>query len=441
MMRFFQKSTTIILALVLLTALSACSSSKSSTKLEGTRIAVLSDDSSLKIDERIAALPLVLPDTVQNSHWTQEAGQADHVAPHGALADKIEQVWQTSIGAGSNGTFRLLARPVAAGGRVYTMDATGEVRATLLENGEEIWAQDTTPEINDKPAMGGGLALDQARLYATTGHGEVLALDLTDGHILWRRNLTNPIRAAPAVENGRVFAVTIENKLTALSAEDGAVLWTHSGIVEPSTLSGMASPAVSGDSVVVAYSSGELFSLRVQNGRLLWTDSLAALRKGASLAGLSDIRAAPVVDRSLVIGVGHAGRMTGIDLSSGSRLWDADIGGVETPVSAGDTIFVLSGDQRVLALTRSGGKVRWVTDLPSYQDAEEKKGLLFWTGPVLAGNRLWVAGSNETLVALSPKNGVTLETLDLPDAAYIAPIIVDRTLLVVTDDGTLTAFR
>jgi outer membrane protein assembly factor BamB len=107
------------------------------------------------------------------------------------------------------------------------------------------------------------------------------------------------MHAAPTVSDNRIFVVTVDNELVALSAEDGQRQWSHNGIPETAGLLGSASPAVEGEIVVVAYNSGELFALRVENGRAVWSENLAASRTAdavprwpTSTAGRSSIAAA-----------------------------------------------------------------------------------------------------------------------------------------------------
>src|SRR3546814_4596588 len=104
------------------------------------------------------------------------------------------------------------------------------------------------------------------------------------------------MRAAPTVAGWGVFVVSIYNHLTALNAETGEKLWSHTGFSEPAGLLGGASPAVEGDIVVVPYSSGEIFALRVENGRVVWSDNLTAVRRVDALSSLADIRGGPVIE-------------------------------------------------------------------------------------------------------------------------------------------------
>jgi len=66
-----------------------------------------------------------------------------------------------------------------------------------------------------------------------------------------------------------------------------------------------------------------------------------------------------VIDRDRVLAISHSGLMVSIDLRTGDRIWEQDIGGVHAPWVAGDFIYVLSADSELLCLTRADGRVRW----------------------------------------------------------------------------------
>ena len=72
----------------------------------------------------------------------------------------------------------------------------------------------------------------------------MLALDPTTGAQVWRQDIGIPMRAAPVVVGGRMFVVTYDNQLWALSAEDGAVQWSNACISETAGLLGAASLGV-----------------------------------------------------------------------------------------------------------------------------------------------------------------------------------------------------
>lgn len=383
-----------------------------------------------------------LPHKIVNLSWPQTGYDSEHAPPYAEAPTNPKIVWKASIGAGSSSDFKLLAHPVIDRGVIYTMDSQGLIRAFDTKTGERKWERDTTPEESDDKAIGGGLAVDGDTLYATTGFGNVFALEAKTGAVKWRKALLKPLRAAPTVGDNRIYVVSIDNDLNALAAANGDILWHQSGIAESATLMGASSPAVDGDNVVVAYNSGEIFGLRAQNGRISWNYSLAAPAQVGALPAIADIRGLPVIDHGRIYAISHSGRIAAIDQRSGDRVWESDIGGIDTPVVAGDAVFVYGGDSQLIALTRDSGRILWVKSLPKLTDPSDKDSdRLVWAGPLLAGERLWMVNAQGHLASFSPQDGASLDSIDLGDPLYLSPVVADRTFYVVRDDGTLIALR
>jgi len=198
---------------------------------------------------------------------------------------------------------------------------------------------------------------------------------------------------------------------------------------------------VSGDTVVVPYSSGEIFALRIENGAELWSDTLSVIKRTNEVATLTDIRGLPVIDKGRVYAASNSDVIAAIDLATGRRLWDHDVGSIETPWVAGDYLYIITNTPVVACLRADTGQVVWTHALQQWDDPEDKTSRIVWTGPVLASDRLIVVSSSGQALSLSPYTGRTLGGIDLPDGVTIAPIVADRTLIFVTDAGEMVAYR
>ena len=64
-----------------------------------------------------------------------------------------------------------------------------------------------------------------------------------------------------------------------------------------------------------------------------------------------------------------------------------------------------------------------------------------WVGPLLASDRLVVLSSRGEMVAYSPYTGQKLGSVKLSSGTFIEPVLADRTLLILTNDGLLSAYR
>src|SRR6516164_421176 len=409
--------------------------------LSGERISVLSLDRQLEPDPNLAKIPITLPAPVVNTDWPEPGGYPNHAMQHLSLPDRLTRAWRASTGEGVSRYTRVLAQPIIANGRVYAMDGAVEVSAYDAATGDRLWQVDLKPEDERGNSFGGGIGFWNDRLYASTGYAQVLALDPADGRVIWRSSVGSPVRSAPTVADGRVFAITVENELVVLAAEDGRRLWVHNAIPETASLLGGASPAVEGEVVVAAYSSGEIYALTVETGRPLWSDNLSNTRSVNAVASLADIRGRPVLDRGGVFAASHSGRIAAIDLRSGERVWEQEFGSAHSPWIVGDYVYLLSNENELVCLTRSDGKIRWVYQLPSYQNEKRKKDPMIWAGPVLGSDRLIVLSSAGDAISISPYTGDPLGREEMSAGGYMSPVIAENSLYVLTDDGNLSAYR
>lgn len=410
-------------------------------RIPGERISVLRLERTLEPDRRVADLQVRLPRPAAKPAWPQSGGNGSHVLHHIELSPNLNEAWRTNIGEGSESTMRLLAPPIVAEGKVFVMDVESQVSAINAANGDVIWEYDPKVPDDDDEAFGGGIAYANGVLFVSTGFADVVSLDAETGKQRWRKRLSGPMRAAPSVADGRVFLLTIDNQLFALNGDTGERLWSHAGFSEIAGLLGAASPAIGAGTVIVPYSSGEIFALRVENGRLLWSDNLSSSQRLDALSTLADIRGSPVVDRGLVYAISHSGRMAAIDLRSGTRAWEKSIGGVEMPWIAGEFIYLLTNESQLVCLTRRGGRVRWVRDLPQFERPDDRDDPIKWSGPALAGDRLIITGSHGEAWSVSPYTGKVLGRIDLSEEVFLPPVVADGTLYFLTEDGDLIAMR
>lgn len=409
--------------------------------LPGKRISILVHEQTLEPDSVTAGQNIILPAPTTNPNWPQAGGYPNHAMHHIKIPGNVRETWSVNIGAGSDDEERLIAQPVVARDRVFTMDADSVISAFNAKTGDDIWTTEITPDDEDDGHVGGGLAYANGKLFVTTGFAQLVSLDAKTGKVIWRRKLESPFRTAPTVRGNRVFALTLRNKLFAINGSTGETLWSHSGIEEITSFLGGASPAVDSGVVIAPYSSGELVALKVENGQVLWSDSLTGNRRSRSTTTLSSIRGRPVIDRGIVIAISNSGQIAAINLRTGRRIWDRAIGGIESPWVAGDFIFFLTNDSELVAMARRTGRIHWVQPLPQWEDLEDKTGRIIWTGPVLLSDRLIVAGSSGEALSISPYTGKILGKVVLPDGVTIGPVAASNTLYFLSDDADLVAYR
>ncbi len=420
--------------------LGACESDK--VPLPGERVSVLQLNRDLNVDPTLVDTPVRLPRPYENRDWPQAGGNQAHAMYHlQAGSGVLQQLWIADIGSAADSSNRLLAEPVIADGKVFTLDSESLVRAFDAETGKMIWENDLTPENDDDGLFGGGIAVYEGKVFVTTPFAKLIALNAQDGKKTWEVDAPSPMRAPPAASDGRIFTTTIDNQLVVYASDDGRRLWSNTGVEEAAGFLGGATPAVLGDVVVAAYTSGDLLAFDVVTGRSLWSDNLAGRSGGSAVAALTDIRGRPVIDRDRVIAIGNGGVMAAIDLRRGGRIWDNGLGGTQMPWAAGDFLYIITNSSEVVCLTREDGRIKWVQSLPPFEDMEDKEDPIYWSGPVLVEDRLLVTGSNGFALAFSPYTGKLLGKQTLPDRSHLPPVVANKTVYMLSDDADLIALR
>ncbi|HPF78345.1 MAG TPA: PQQ-binding-like beta-propeller repeat protein [Alphaproteobacteria bacterium] len=440
-------SRSLVILVALTSFLGACSlfdSEPEKAPLPGERISILDLQEELRPSESKKAQEVIdIPPATNYQDWPQNGGYPHHAMQNLAFGEnaQIERIWSADIGAGSSDRLPLNARPVVAAGKVFTIDTKSNVRAFHNQTGKMLWETNVRHQIEKDPVISGGLSYAGNVLYVTSGYNEVLALNPDTGEIYWRTQISAGSRAAPTVYNGRVFVTGLNNNAMALNAKDGKILWEYEGVGETTGLLGAASPAADEDIVVPVFTSGDIAALHVENGSVAWSDSLANSLRLGGMAGLSDIRGLPVMKNGLVIAVSFGGKMAAFDKRNGTLIWQREVSSSETPWVAGNTVYVLSSDYKLMALGLTDGDILWIHDVPKYKNPESRKGLLAWTGPIMVNGRLLLAGTDGEIAEFNPKDGNQMNSWSVKKTIRITPIVADGTMYLISEDGSLLAYR
>ncbi|MCB5424033.1 PQQ-binding-like beta-propeller repeat protein [Altererythrobacter sp. CC-YST694] len=431
---------------IMAAALSACGvfggKDKPKTPTIGNRVPILSRiESGTTVDSSLASVSVVIPAAQVNADWSQAGGTASKSYGHLAIGASPDELWTARI-AGSGPKRRLAASPVVGGGTLFVVDTDAVVHAFDANNGSQKWTyRMPVPGKSESSAFGGGVSYSNGRLYATNGVGDVVALDATDGKQIWSVKPSGPLRGAPTIAFNMIFVMTQDNQIFALNPTDGGVAWNESGSVGQAGVFGVAAPAAGQGTVIAGYSSGEVAAYRYENGREVWTDALSRTNISTEVGALTDVDADPIIDSGRVYALGQGGRMAAYELITGQRIWELNLAGISTPALAGEWIFTLTDDARMLAIARGSGKVRWLTQLQGWKNPKKRTNRIFWTGPVLAGNKLWVASSRGEVLALDVLTGAPAPFRNLKTPVSLAPIVANQTLYILDDDGTIHAYR
>lgn len=399
-------------------------------------------DERLQADPELATTAIVLPVAQTLDSWPEAGARPSKQVGHVNAARELTVAWRSDAGTGSGRDRALTAAPIASTDTIFVFDASQTIRAFDLVTGAPRWSQEIdSGNRRDRLSIGGGFALSEGRLVVSSGYGSVMALDASNGAVIWERAMEAPMTGSPTIKDGRIFVVSNNNEVFAMSLADGSIEWTDQAISETARVLGSPSPAAIEDIVVVPYSSGEVIAYLASNGRRLWTDALSRSGRFTPISSINDIAARPVLAGGLVIAANQSGVTAAIDGRSGNRVWAQGIGSTQAPAMVGEYIFVMGTDGTLAALQAGTGRVFWATQLDEFENMDDEKGRISYSGPLVASGRLLLVSSTGDLIAFDPQTGQELARLDLGDAVYLEPIAVGERVYVLTDEARLIAIR
>ncbi len=438
------------------------------------RLPLVAPDQQVSVAPALQGVGFFLPPPAPMDSWPLPGGTPEQSVEHVAAAPAFQIAWKRKVGRSSSSSQFITAPPVVVGGRIYTLDAAAKVTATNAVTGAPLWAADLTPRgrdldflptvklpfikasaYEDYRAFGGGLAYDAGRLYVTSGYRFVAALDAGTGAQIWRASgaaVPAPIHSAPTVGNGKVFAVNTNNELQSFNTADGSPGCQYEALVEPARILQASSPALSGTTVVASFASGEISAIQSSNCTELWTGNLTHASRTTALSEIRDIAGRPIIYKGDVYAGGHSGAFAAIDLRTGQPRWQLPIITTASPWAAGDVVYIVSKAGEVICISRQTGQIFWISDLNAKQTVNSKRsGFLglgnnvntrtYWTGVILASNRLITVSSAGYAAALDPKTGAIEKTLKLGAPALITPIAAGGLVYIMLDNGELVALR
>jgi outer membrane protein assembly factor BamB len=413
----------------------------------GQRIPVLVQNLALTPAPALKGVDFSIPPPEPQAQWPTPGGDPAQSVEHVLAGSNFQIAWRRRIGVGdakgegffySNMQF-IMASPVVADGRLFVLDGRSLLSAYDAATGREIWRVDIANHRGPgREGFGGGVAAGDGRVYVTSGFRFIAAYDAATGKQVWRTPNTAPVHGAPTYADGKIYFVDVSDQLQALDAKSGQSLWTYQALEEPARMMIASSPAVSGDEIIAPFASGELVGVNAANGDQLWNEVLSLTNRNNALSEIRDIAARPVVSRDVVFAGSHSGLVEAVDIRTGQKAWSLPTAIITTPWAAGDVVYVVDQQGRVICIARDSGQIYWIRGL---NDGLRKKFRAVYSSPILASNRLVMVTNTGVAVALDPKTGSTLKTLRLGAPAFVSPIAADGIIFVLTNTGELIAIR
>lgn len=173
----------------------------------------------------------------------------------------------------SNVTGEVLATPTVKDGVIYIHTLDGKVNALDKNTGNKIWQHGTNSPTLVLRKSGSPVVIGDKVLLGSSS-GSVVSLKKETGVVDWEQEIGSTvglgeiqrmkdISADVIVADGKVFAVSFQGNLAALSADTGYILWTK----DISSFVGMTKNK---DSLYIADNNGYVWCVETSQGIVRW---------------------------------------------------------------------------------------------------------------------------------------------------------------------------
>jgi outer membrane protein assembly factor BamB len=337
----------------------------------------------------------------------------------------IKKLWSVKVGKDAE-ALRVALRPVGDGARVYAASYDGNVVAVDPENGKAVWRNKLDIDLASGPGVGEGV------VAVVAVDGFLIALNKSDGTELWRTFISGESLAAPLVVDDYIVVQTVDNRVSALSIFDGTERWSVEQETPALTMRGTTSPVNAGGTVVTGFDNGRVVAIDLDSGDVLWESLLSPPSGRSDLDRLADIDGDIAVVGQDIYASGYHGRVASFAAESGQVLWDRELSSFEGVTADWNYVYSTLETGELIALNRRTGAEIW------------RQGALLRrepTVPVSFRDAVVVGDLDGYLHFFSVLSGEPVARVRAGNKAIIeTPLVVAETLLVQSDDGTVSAW-
>ncbi|MDR0414046.1 MAG: PQQ-like beta-propeller repeat protein [Prevotellaceae bacterium] len=337
---------------------------------------------------------------------------------------------------------------------------TGYTSVNLPKNPTLLWSYKSGARTSSSPVVYNQTA------YWCDKRGKVYGVDIA-GKLAFTCDFQTAVEATPAIYDSVLYAGRIDGFMSAISLATGDTIWNFETMGQIS-----AAPAI-GDiegrqAVIFGSYDSYLYCVDRQSGKLIrrfesgyYLNGAVALWEGYFVFGGCDawlriisseagapsdslkldtyIPASPAIEGGCCYIADHSGNVYEVAIEKGKIIRSRKIAEatsesatfVSVPAVSKKTLFVLSDDRHLYAISREDGSIRW-----KYL----QKGASGESSPVVCRDKIIICSKSGVVSMLSAASGELLWEYDTGETITASPAVIAGAFFILTAKGTLLCF-
>lgn len=300
----------------------------------------------------------------------------------------------------------------------------GTVLAVEADTGREVWRANVGAKIS------AGVGSDGRFAAVVTRNNELVVLEA--GKLVWRKPVGVRVATAPLVAGERVFVLGLDRSVQAFDALDGRRLWTLRRPGDPLALAHAGVLLPFKDTLVVGQGP-RLAGIDPLKGGVRWEVPVASPRGTNEVERLADLVAPLARVGDVLCGRAFQSAVGCVHAERATLQWAKTLGGTDGVAADDQTVVAADANDRITAWKTANGEVVWTQEALMYRELG---------APLIVGPTVVFGDAEGTVHWLSRDKGEAMLRLTTDGSRVVgAPVLSGTTMLVVTRNGGLYAFR
>jgi outer membrane protein assembly factor BamB len=236
--------------------------------------------------------------------------------------------------------------------------------------------------------------------------------------------------------NNKIFVINQDNRILCLDSTDGSVIWdvaTIQTFIKSQNLLGLA--ITKNENLIALNTAGDVLKINGKNGHIIWfMNSLTSTSEHET----DFFKSSDIVVRGNDVVFSSVSSTFSLNLNNGYINWMAKPRSSNTPIIAGNNIFLVTDGGFFVNLDRTTGKIVFSTNILKVLKKKARRTGI--SGYVMGSGKIYITTLNGHLIVCS-STGKVESYKKIAKSINTSPIISNGELYILTSKSKILGFK